>query len=64
MEPFHPRFQLILDFDDVTTSDIHQSLSFLPKYRKKLGDFVKTHQIRVKYHCSTLCNVCHYLEGK
>ena len=44
MEPFHPRFQQILDFDDVTSSNIHQNLSFLSKYLKKkliLSKFVK-----------------------
>ena len=63
MELFHQQFQLILDFDHITTSNVHQNF-FFPKYWEKKWDFVKTHQIRVKYHCSTLCNVCHYLEGK
>ena len=36
MEPFYPWFQLILDFDDVTTSNIHENFSLLLKYWKKI----------------------------
>ena len=63
MEPFYPWFQVILDFDDVTTSNIHENLSFLLKYWKKLR-ICKNSPNSCKISLFNPCNVCHYLEGK